>query len=45
MSDPEPRPANADEGADPSADIAQQNPGETTTSDLADDDDAPDERD
>ncbi len=28
--------ANADEGADPSDDIKQQNPGEITTSDLAD---------
>ncbi|MDB5703452.1 MAG: hypothetical protein JWN66_568 [Sphingomonas bacterium] len=29
------QPANADEGADPSKDIAEQNPGETTTADLA----------
>jgi hypothetical protein len=27
--------ANADEGADPSKDIKKQNPGETTTDDLA----------
>jgi hypothetical protein len=27
--------ANADEGADPSDDIRKQNPGETTTADLA----------
>jgi hypothetical protein len=27
--------ANADEGADPSGDIRKQNPGETTTADLA----------
>ena len=26
---------NADEGADPSGDIRKQNPGETTTADLA----------
>jgi len=28
-------PANAEEGADPSADIKAQNPGGTTTADLA----------
>jgi hypothetical protein len=28
-------PANASEGADPSDDIRKQNPGETTTQDLA----------
>jgi hypothetical protein len=27
---------NADEGADPSEDIREQNPGETTTADLTD---------
>jgi hypothetical protein len=31
--------ANADEGADPSDDIRRQNPGETTTGDLAGQDD------
>jgi hypothetical protein len=42
VSDPDPRddatPAdrpNADEGAGPSGDVAEQNPGETTTEDLA----------
>lgn len=31
--------ANADEGADPSDDIRKQNPGETTTADLAEESD------
>lgn len=31
--------ANADEGADPSNDIRKQNPGETTTADLAEEPD------
>lgn len=31
--------ANADEGADPSDDIRKQNPGETTTADLAEEPD------
>jgi len=34
--------ANAGEGADPSKDIDQQNPGETTTHDLTDDEDTSD---
>lgn len=31
----EPSEANAGEGADPAADIRKQNPGKTTTQDLA----------
>jgi len=34
--------ANADEGADPSKDIDKQNPGQTTTDDLTDDEDTSD---
>ena len=32
---------NADEGADPSDDIRKQNPGETTTADLAEEERTP----
>jgi hypothetical protein len=35
-SDMDDQPANAAEGADPSGEIRRQNPGETTTADLAD---------
>lgn len=34
-------PANASEGADPSEDLRKQNPGQTTTQDLAEAKDGP----
>lgn len=40
MPDQTPEAPNANEGADPSADIKKQNPGKTTTDDLAQDDDS-----
>lgn len=37
----EPDQTNAAEGADPTEDLRQQNPGETTTADLAENRDQP----
>jgi len=38
---PKSEPANSGEGADPSADIREQNPGQTTTQDLTEGKDEP----
>ena len=38
---PKSEPANSGEGADPSADIRKQNPGQTTTQDLTETKDRP----